>query len=182
MQGAMVDHSEHPTQPLTELEMFIGHIVSSTGVQTRRQRDRSGKLRDEFGRISAQTTERMRGSKNAPATGYVKELDEALELCLACVCIRPDDEIGAEDARNGRRRRRISGLESFRLVAASALLREIEYLQRGREPLDGESAGGGYLGTKTAKLTKSAGRGTGMLSQDTGMRARATGYANDLGH
>ncbi len=131
MYQAMTDHSEHATQPLTELEVFIGHIINKKGVQTRRQRDRSEKLKDEFARISAQTTERMRGNKKVPASGYVGELD-ALELCLACVHIcssAAQGGTGDHMSRPERRRRGYARLQSFQVVAASALLREVEHLE-----------------------------------------------------
>ncbi len=130
MYRAMMDHSEHPTEPLTELEVFIGHIVNKSGVQTRRQRDRSGKLRDEFNRISKQTMERMRGNKNVPATGYVEELD-ALELCVACVSV----SASTTEARPAPRRSRkgYGALRSFAVVAAAALLKELTYLEEAHE-------------------------------------------------
>ncbi len=130
MYEAMTDHSEHATRPLSELEVFIGYIINPRGVQTRRQRDRSEKLKDEFDRISAQTMERMRGNKAVPATGYIKELD-ALELCLACTHISHELGGKAEDAGFARpgRRRGYGGLRSFRLVAVLALLRELDHLE-----------------------------------------------------
>ncbi len=129
MYQAMADHSEHTTQPLSELEVFMGYIINQRGVQTRRQRDRSEKLRDEFSRISGQTMERMRGNKKVPATGYIKELD-ALELCLACLLIcqalvPKDDSRAARMA--AERRKGYGELQSFRLVAASALLAELDH-------------------------------------------------------
>lgn len=131
MYEAMTDHSEHTSKPVSELEVFIGHIINQRGVQTRRQRDRSEKLRDEFGRISTQTIDRMRGNKAVPATGYVKKLD-ALELCLACVRIYQASGGKADDTSTARagRRRGYGGLRSFRLVAASALLRELDHLEK----------------------------------------------------
>ena len=41
MFAAMINFSEHPTQPITEIEVFIGFIVNKTGLQTRRQRRQS---------------------------------------------------------------------------------------------------------------------------------------------
>lgn len=50
--NAMSQYSEHPINPITELEVFIGNILNKSGVQTNRQRDKSIKLKDEFERIS----------------------------------------------------------------------------------------------------------------------------------
>ncbi|KAK0710786.1 RNA dependent RNA polymerase-domain-containing protein [Lasiosphaeris hirsuta] len=134
----MVEWSEHPSQPLTELEVFVGFVLNKTGVQSRRQRDQSIKMKDEFDRISKLTTRQMR--RPVSTNGEVGELD-ALELCLACVNIgctkepRPDYTW---------RNRVNDGMESFKVVAASALMRELNSLKSQR----GESTGGGFVGVK----------------------------------
>lgn len=125
----MNDFSEHPINPISELEVFIGCIINQTGVQTRRQRDRSIKLKDEFERITTWITSQMRrhGNSNVPLTGYESEFD-ALELCLACVYV------GGEQDQPGAMRRRRDGygeLKSFRVIAASTLLAELDLLEKG---------------------------------------------------
>jgi hypothetical protein len=127
----MNDFSEHPVNPITELEVFIGYIINKMGVQTRRQRDRSTKLKDEFERIAAWITSQLRphGDSKVPLTGYETEFD-ALELCLACV------HIGGEREKSGVARRRTDGygkLKSFRVVAASALLAELDLFENGKK-------------------------------------------------
>jgi hypothetical protein len=115
----MKDFSEHPINLITELEVFIGHILNKTGVQTHRQRERSIKLKDAFDRIASWILTQMRPS--GPLTGYTSSFD-ALERCLACVHVA-----GEPDTRDlGHRRSRWTGLDSFRIVAACALLMEIE--------------------------------------------------------
>ncbi|KAJ0413452.1 RNA dependent RNA polymerase-domain-containing protein [Aspergillus carlsbadensis] len=117
--GAMKDFSEHPINLITELEVFIGHILNKTGVQTHRQRERSIKLKDEFDRIASWILTQMRPA--GPITGYAGEFDN-LERCLACVHVA-----GEPDTKDsGHRRGRWTGFDSFRVVAASALLMEIE--------------------------------------------------------
>ncbi|OAA57426.1 RNA-dependent RNA polymerase [Niveomyces insectorum RCEF 264] len=133
--SAMHEYSEHPTLPITELEVFIGSIINRTGAQTTRQRDRSRKLRDAFERISAWITAQIRPHHRADdfAEGE-KEDDEnkdededdsnsnsnsnsrldTLALCWAAACLRVHDE---------------DDVESFWLVAAAALLREIEFVK-----------------------------------------------------
>lgn len=132
----MNDFSDHPTHAITELEVFIGHIISETGVQTRRQRDRSIRLKDEIERITAWITLQMRphgDNTDAPLTGYETEID-AVELCLACVCV------GCEVWRMLNRRMMHYRLLSFRVVAACALLDELELFERGKK------GGGGFVG------------------------------------
>ncbi|KAI9929614.1 hypothetical protein MW887_001088 [Aspergillus wentii] len=127
--SAMYGFSEHPVNPISELEVFIGNILNKTGVQTHRQRERSIRLKDEFSRIATWIIGQMRphAKTDAPLTGYETEMD-ALERCLACVCIG-----GEIEPSKGRRRRGGSGeLESFRVVAACALLAEIDTMDRNR--------------------------------------------------
>lgn len=47
--------SDHPFLPITELEVFTGTLFNKSGGQTRRQRDRSIQLKDEFDRITKST-------------------------------------------------------------------------------------------------------------------------------
>ncbi len=120
----MNNFSEHPIKPISELEVFIGYIINKTGVQTRRQRERSLGLKDEFDRIATWITSQMRphGDDIVPVTGYETELD-ALGLCLACVFIG-----GKWEHPEATRRRRggYGELKSFRAIAASALLAELD--------------------------------------------------------
>jgi len=125
----MNDFSEHPINPISELEVFIGYIINKTGVQTRRQRDRSIKLRDEFARIATWITTQMRRSSNSnvPLASGEGNFD-ALELCLACVHIG-----GQRDETTRRRRNEYSELKSFRVVAASTLLIEVDVFEKGKK-------------------------------------------------
>lgn len=121
----MVDCAEHPHKPLKELEVFVGFIMNKTGVQSQRQRDRSVKLKDEFERITAWIMREMRHPLSV--SGLTSELD-ALELCLACLhvgCQKPPQEHRAGH------RSAAHNIESFKIVAASALLRELAVLERG---------------------------------------------------
>ncbi|KAL2158770.1 hypothetical protein VTH06DRAFT_3961 [Thermothelomyces fergusii] len=127
--GVMVDFAEQPHQPLTELEVFVGFIMNKRGIQTPRQRDRSVKLKDEFERITAWITHEMR---NPPSpSGYTSELD-ALELCLACLYIGCEKASKEAAAERHNRRSSARNLESFRVVAAAALLRELDRLEKRR--------------------------------------------------
>jgi hypothetical protein len=126
--GAMYDFSEHPTQPLSELEVFAGFLMSrKSSVANPRQRDRSRKLRDEFDRISGTIVSQLLDPTNMGA--YAKEAD-VLELCLACVYVGGMKEGWAGKVRG---RPGEGGLESFRVVAACALLRELERWEKGEK-------------------------------------------------
>jgi hypothetical protein len=135
----MIDCAEQPYQPLRELEVFVGFIMNKSGAQTHRQRDRYIKLKDEFERITAWITREMRNPTSI--SGYTSELD-ALELCLACLCVSCEKE-----HRESRPRHRSStqDIESFKIVAAAALMRELTALERARGGQE-YVYGGGYVG------------------------------------
>lgn len=126
--SAMNDFSEHPIYPISELEVFIAHILNKSGVQTHRQRARSIKLSDEFDRIVTWVMSQMRpyGNQPIPLTGYETEHD-ALALCLACLYIAGEKD---ESARIRRRKDWYGGLQSFRVVSACALLAELELFEK----------------------------------------------------
>lgn len=122
----MTDLSDHPVEPLTELEVFVGFIINKTGIQTSRQRDRSNKLRDEFERISSWIVAEMRKPSReadlAADYGLWSDLS-ALELCLACVHVGCAEESAPAAGRFWSKG--AAGLQSFRIVAASALVQEM---------------------------------------------------------
>lgn len=130
----MSNFSEHSVKPISELEVFIGCILNNTGCQTRRQRERSIRLKDEFDRISAFIMAQMRphGNTIVPLTGYESEMD-ALELCLACVYIGGERSSSTSERyrRNGS-----DGLGSFQIVAACALLAEVEMFEQNKKGSD----------------------------------------------
>ncbi|RDH18585.1 hypothetical protein M747DRAFT_316391 [Aspergillus niger ATCC 13496] len=127
--SARNNYSEHPIDPLSELEVFIGSVMNK-GVQTRRQRDQSNKLADEFDRISTWIVGQMRAgsSSESPITSVSDQL-KPLEFCLACI------HVGGESNKDpARRRREVYGeIKSFRVVAACALLFELDLIEKGRK-------------------------------------------------
>lgn len=138
--GVMVDCADHPHQPLRELEVFVGFIMNKRGVQTNRQRDRSTKLKDGFARITTWITREMRHPTSVG--GYTSELD-ALELCLACVHAGWRKQPRKAD---GAHRTSTQGIESFKIVAAAALIRELLMLEKGMTATRAGGRGGGYVG------------------------------------
>lgn len=109
--AVMHDFSEHPTRPITELEVVTGIIITKTGVQSRRQRDRASKLKDEFDRVSSWITDSIRQGGR--------------DLCVACLCLPAKD---GENSGLHRRSDAYSGFRSFRIVAACELLAELDIL------------------------------------------------------
>lgn len=136
---AMAQYSEHPIKPITELEVFIGNILNRSGIQTNRQRDTSIKLGEQFDHISVWITKRMR--KEVPPTGYQTQYDN-LHLCFACVSAGGKDN-GVETWRKGRD---YADMQSFRVVAACALLAELQTFELA-------CGGGGYIGVRGDGLT-----------------------------
>lgn len=134
---AMANFSGHPIKPLTELEAFIGTILNKSGVQNHRQRDSSIKLRAEFDRISTWIMGEMRRVRHDPdvlePTGPHSGF-HGLHLCLACVHAGCDDLAGQRESRQ-------ENLQSFKVVAACALLEELGRIESGR-------GGGGYVGVR----------------------------------
>ncbi|KAE8408721.1 RNA dependent RNA polymerase-domain-containing protein [Aspergillus pseudonomiae] len=113
--STMDTYSDHPTKPISELEVVIGSIINRRGVQTRRQRDRSDKLHEEFDRIATWATNIMRRQE-------VQDPDpNGLELSMACLYH------GTHVSDSGRRKEVYGELKSFRVVAVCALLAELDY-------------------------------------------------------
>ncbi len=137
--GLMTQWSDHPTQPLTEIEVFVGFILNKKGFQGNRQRDRSIKLKDEYDRIAMGIARKMQ----TPATATLGEKLKMLELCFACV------HIGCEKSGVVKRRSRKSPNEgqSFRVLAASALMSELNSACRHVSVKHGR---GGFAGVRRA--------------------------------
>ncbi|EAQ87066.1 hypothetical protein CHGG_08319 [Chaetomium globosum CBS 148.51] len=144
--GLTIDCADQPYQPLRELEVFVGFILNKSGDQTHRQRDRSVKLKDGFDKIAAWITREMR--KPTSISGYTSELD-ALELCLACLTIGCEKTY--RQLRPGHRRS-AQDIESFKIVAASALTRELATLEKGKGGQAYTYGGGGSVGVAGGRV------------------------------
>jgi hypothetical protein len=106
----MVDYSDHPHRPLTELEVFVGNILGRTGAQSKNQRELSTSLKEKFDDDAAYFVQCI-----------VKDGDEhsgeALERSMACLAVSLEDRsLGREN------------LQSFKYLAAAVCLREVERL------------------------------------------------------
>jgi len=143
----MTENSDNPSQPLRELEVFVGFIINKSGVQTRRQRDRSVRLKDEFERITSWIMRQMRHPPSSQTTGITNELD-SLELCLACVHVGCVREREPHEIPSYTTRALNQEVESFRVVAACALMRELNALEMGMKTNNRGGGGGGFVGVR----------------------------------
>ncbi|KAK2043345.1 RNA dependent RNA polymerase [Colletotrichum somersetense] len=146
--GFMIQYSDNHMKQLTEVEVFCGSIFNKTGSQTRRQKDNSKKLKQDFDRLADHMTQQMRrkfrnadGSstavndnvdptidREAPGSTALDDLDrllapnkEALEMAYACLRVGLLDNADVEYEHWAQ-------LQSFKVIAASVLLRELTEL------------------------------------------------------
>lgn len=135
----MAKYSEHPTKPLTELEAFTGTILNKSGAQNNRQREASIKLKQDVDRTSAWITGEMRRARHvddangSEGKGRRSKFD-SLYRCMACVKVSDEQRACQRDSRRGQ-------LQSFKVIAACALLTELSLFERGRR-------GGGFVGVR----------------------------------
>ncbi|KAF2014265.1 RdRP-domain-containing protein [Aaosphaeria arxii CBS 175.79] len=114
--GATQEYSDHARMGITELEVFTGEIFNKTGVQTRRQRDKSILLKDEFDRISQSTSAMIRKHDDESAGPT-----DGLALSIACL------DVGIKKPRRNYGREREEGdFQSFKVIAACCAFRELD--------------------------------------------------------
>lgn len=106
----MVDYSDHPHRPLTELEVFVGNILGRTGAQSKNQRELSTSLKEKFDEDAAYFVKCI-------VKDGEEHSEEALERGMACM------DASLEDRSLGR-----VELLSFKYLAAAVCLREVERL------------------------------------------------------
>jgi hypothetical protein len=106
----MVDYSDHPHRPLTELEAFVGNILGRTGAQSKHQRELSVSLKEKFDEDAAYFVKCI-------VNDGAEHSEEALERSMACL------KASLEDRSLGREK-----LMSFKYLAAAVCLREVERL------------------------------------------------------
>ncbi|KAF1842606.1 RdRP-domain-containing protein [Cucurbitaria berberidis CBS 394.84] len=136
-----LDYSEHAAISITELEVFTGSIYNRSGVHTRRQRDKSLRLRDEFERIAkwAQGVMRKRdiATEEEGQNDEADTPDEALALSLACLhvgCINDTGKSSSDLVRRGG-----SPFYSFKVVAACCAVKELDAAIRRAETVSVET-------------------------------------------
>lgn len=126
----MFEYGPRPHKPLSEVEVFVGNILSKTGAQTKRQRDLSISMKERFEESLSLTVryitqsndysydedEETNGNENKEAN------EQALAVSMACLWVAVNEE--ADVWRYGKR----GGVElrSFKYVAAAVCLKEAE--------------------------------------------------------
>ena len=115
----LYDHSTHPTNPLSELEVFTGTILGKNGgLPSRRVRETSATMKQEFEDHCAHYVACIAHSADdAGGRG-----GEALERSIACL---------SEALKEGEALPRIGRLVSWRYVCAAVCLREVEKFVHG---------------------------------------------------
>ncbi|KAL6864502.1 RdRP domain-containing protein [Trichoderma novae-zelandiae] len=149
----MYQFSDSPRAPIKEVEAFCGSILNPRGSQTRRQRDSSIKLKEEMDRVMSFFVKQMRdrgggaiGTTDDAASTATdedrkseRERMNTVELCWACVIVGSMPVNGQSYMGDQK------PLESFRVVAASCLVKELnELLTRKRL-----GRMGGYVGVRS---------------------------------
>ncbi|KAI1108683.1 RNA dependent RNA polymerase-domain-containing protein [Nemania sp. NC0429] len=162
---ATIDYSDHSSQAITELEVFTGTIFNKSGIQTRRQRDTSIRLKDEFDRtvkwVEALIRKREANSSSdvpdsiaddQPNGNYEESLNAgtditALEMSIACF------HAGLmRRGRGGPKKRNVDEFESFKVIAAHCALRELEMAIKQKEIAEGAAfTSGGYPGVRSGR-------------------------------
>ena len=166
--NAMVDFSDNPTRPLTELEVFVGCIINKSGVQSTRQRDKSVKLKEEFDRISTRISRMIANYRlpgGAPEAAQAAALlpGSSLDgLAMAIACLHVGCEEAERQAEKGRRHKLLGdGFQSFKIVAATVLTRELGRHESSPKPAPaGRDSAGPNLGGSAAEGSVSREDGT----------------------
>ncbi|KAN0121734.1 RdRP domain containing protein [Hyaloscypha variabilis] len=110
----MIDYSEHPVRPLTELEAFIGNILGKTGAQSKHQRELSTNMKDKFEEDSLFIV-------NCILKEDGDWSEDSLERSMACLAVSLEPP---------KKYRKQEQLLSFKYVAAAICLREVEGFER----------------------------------------------------
>jgi hypothetical protein len=111
MVTSMYNASPSLQQPVSEIEVFSGQIVGSTGFQGKKTRKYMISMREEFDRHVAHTVDSIRMDNEGNS-------HEALPRAIACLAVSVEEE--------GYRMRKIGFLKSWKYVAAAVCLEELE--------------------------------------------------------
>ena len=113
----MHQYSTHPTQPVTEVEVFSGSILGKRGgAQSKRQREFSTTMKEKFDRDVTYIVQWI--TKGDVGDGSKGE-DEALERSIACLWV---------GSQSNKRWKKYGELVSFFWITAAVCLKEVEKL------------------------------------------------------
>lgn len=152
----MWQFSSNPRVPITEVEAFCGSILNPKGSQTRRQRDSSIKLKDEMDSVMSHIV-KLIGDRSGSTTNADDSLstmsddDEigerksmnAIELSWACMTVGNDKSVEKSNRLDEPK------LESFRVVAACCLVKELNDLLTRKSWGRMLKKSGGYVGVSS---------------------------------
>ncbi|CZR69102.1 related to RNA-directed RNA polymerase [Phialocephala subalpina] len=105
----MKNYSTHPTRPLSELEVFAGTVLGKDGAPTRRQREASKDMKEQF----------------VEDTKVVVGQIQSLEMSMACLAASLEEGDGTGEG-NSRVRRGGEHLLSFKYLAAGVCLHQVQ--------------------------------------------------------
>ncbi|KAI8958864.1 RdRP-domain-containing protein [Daldinia sp. FL1419] len=162
--SATMEYSDNFTKGISELEVFTGYIFNKTGAQTRRQRDRSVRLKDDYDAIARWVESMIRKKKVGPredddnddysdsdADSTVDRTDNwhqsstPLEISIACI------HVGIANPKTFGRGK--DDFQSFKVIAAQCALTELE-LAIQREEI---ATGAAILAAGTRKAPRAGG-------------------------
>lgn len=171
--SATVTYSDHASKSITEVEVFTGNIFNRSGIQTRRQRDTSTRLKDEFNRIVKWVESLIRkydmktladlpdrgeedeegdlpNGSNNDGDHYTLFGIESTPLELSIACLR------AGAIKSGHNRysdqRNAGNFESFKVIAAQCALRELNLAIDRLDTANGtDYLSGGYPGVRSRR-------------------------------
>jgi hypothetical protein len=108
----MMEYSQHPSRPLSELEAFTGNILGKTGVPNKHQRELSKTMKEKFDEDTAWII-------NCIIKNDQDHSDEALAKSVACFAVSLEES----NPHSGK-----EPLSSFKYVAAAVCLKEVANL------------------------------------------------------
>ena len=111
----MIEFSPRPAHRISELEVFAGNILGWRGAQSKRQRELSSHMKEQFDRNVKYIQLRIRGGDGDNEEG-------ALERSMACLYVG----LGEGSLGSKRRRGISSDLKTWGWIAAGVCLREVE--------------------------------------------------------
>jgi hypothetical protein len=160
----MWQFSNNPRVPITEVEAFCGSILNPKGSQTRRERDSSIKLKDEMDKVMSHMvkliSDRSGGATNVDDNSSVMsgedEMGErkamnAIELSWACMIV------GNDKTCSKTYRQDEPSLESFRVVAACCLVKELDELMTRKNWGRMLRTSGGFVGVSSGQRNRQHG-------------------------
>lgn len=159
----MWQFSSNPRVPITEVEAFCGSILNPKGSQTRRERDSSIKLKDEMDNVMSHMvkliSDRSGGATNDDTLSVMSDDDEigerkamnAIELSWACMVV------GIDKSHDKNYRQDEPKLESFRVVAACCLVKELNDLLTRKNWGRMLKTSGGFVGVSSGQRNRQHG-------------------------